>query len=67
MSLTGCIPGYNLTAVPLPGGFTGSRFPCIPCPQGTYKEQIGNLQCINCPSGTTTTGTGHTSAEDCGK
>ena len=42
-------------------------FPCVPCPQGTYKEQIKVFPCYTCPEGTTTSGTGHTSVDDCGK
>ena len=60
-----CIPGYTGTHIPQSDGFYVRTFPCIPCPQGTYKEDIGWLECNICEEGTTTTGTGHTSASDC--
>ena len=68
LSLKGCIPRYTGTVIPHPDGSTTYTLPCLPCPQATYKEQIGlSQQCINCPTGTTTTGTAHISAADCGK
>ena len=67
MSLPECIAGYTGTLIIEPDGTLRFKFPCIPCPQGTYKDRISWFECTDCPEGTTTIGTGHTSAEDCGK
>ena len=67
MSLPECIAGYTGTVMQQSDGSTRNHFPCNPCPQGRYKEQIGWFECNHCPEGTTTTGTGHTSVNDCGR
>lgn len=42
---------------------------CIPCPQGTYQSEAGQLQCIQCPviagRAGVTVGLGARSASDC--
>ena len=39
---------------------------CMPCPQGTYKNNNGNSTCIPCPEGTTTVAnSAATSVDDC--
>ena len=63
MLLPECVAGY--TGTPQTSGPLTSTFPCVPCPQGTYKKQLGWFECANCPKGTTTQGTGHTSANNC--
>ena len=55
-----CLPGYHFPRN------QDTLLGCILCPQGTYKNHIGNAGCAPCPEGTTTvTNSAATSIDDC--
>ena len=37
---------------------------CLPCANGTFKSEIGDLECSECPAGSSTLTVG---ADQCGK
>ena len=49
------------------GYYPNSSFDCIPCPLGKYKPSVGANICTNCPQGMTTSATGQSSSDACGK
>ena len=55
----------DCVAVSCPPGTYTNRSACVPCEEGEYQDEAGQLECKPCPDGTTTPFTEATSVTDC--